>query len=455
MCSRHLFYPAGTGEFDTEYRALQPDGTRRWITAAGKTFFGNVNRQRVAMRFIGTVMDDTARKRREEKLHKLNRTLKAHSRSNQAMVRVSNEAEFLNEICKIVVEDCGHKMVWIGFAEEDAARSVRPVAFAGFDEGYLEALNVSWADTERGRGPTGTAIRTGRPSACSNMLTDPKFTPWRQEAIKRGYASSIAFPLMANGKAFGALTIYAMEADPFSEDEVEFLGFLAADLAHGITTLRLRNAHAQAEEALRQSERRYRSLVELSPDAVYVNRANRIDFVNPAALQLFGAADREQILGKSPFDLFHPDCHDKVRERIRALNSGQAVPLLEERILRLDSAIRDVEVAASPFVDSEGPAIQVILHDITERKRTDEALKEFNRTLELRIQERTAELENAINQLQTEVTRRTLAEQVLRERSQLLEAFFKAHDHSAGISGSAVQFRQGERCLRTSRSAFG
>ena len=92
-------------------------------------------------------------------------------------------------------------MVWIGFAENDEGRRIRPVAHAGFEEGYLETLQLSWADTERGRGPTGTAIRTGQVCSCRNMRTDPAFLPWQAEARRRGYTSSLALPLVADGKA--------------------------------------------------------------------------------------------------------------------------------------------------------------------------------------------------------------------------------------------------------------
>ncbi len=125
-------------------------------------------------------MDITERKQAEEELKRLNRTLKAISDSSQAMMRSTNETELLHEVCRIIVEDCGHAMVWIGYAEDDEAKTVRPVAYAGFEEGYVETLNITWADTKRGRGPTGTAIRTGKPSACRNMLTDPLFKPWRK-----------------------------------------------------------------------------------------------------------------------------------------------------------------------------------------------------------------------------------------------------------------------------------
>ncbi len=195
----------------------------------------------------------TEREKREAELYRLNRTLRALGNTSQAMMRVQSETDLLQQFCQIVVDDCGHAMVWIGYAEEDEAKTVRPVAYAGFEEGYIDTLKITWADTERGRGPTGTAIRTGKPSSCWNMLTDPKFEPWRAEALQRGYASSIVLPLLADGKPFGSVTIYSRELDPFSEEETKLLVELADDLAFGITALRLRVAHAQAEQALRAS----------------------------------------------------------------------------------------------------------------------------------------------------------------------------------------------------------
>ena len=147
----------------------------------------------------------------------------------------------------------GHAMVWIGYARDDEGKTVQSVACAGFDDGYLDTLEISWADTERGRGPTGTAIRTGKVSVCRNMLTDPSFTPWREQAIKRGYASSIVLPLNANNRIFGAITIYSREPDPFSADEEKLLGELANDLALGISAIRLADDRIRAEKSLRET----------------------------------------------------------------------------------------------------------------------------------------------------------------------------------------------------------
>ncbi|MCX6925918.1 MAG: ATP-binding protein [Verrucomicrobia bacterium] len=291
-------------------------------------------------------------------------------------MRAQNEVEFIEAVCRIVVEDCGHAMVWVGFAEDDEGQTVRPAAQAGFEAGYLETLNLTWADNERGRGPTGTAIRTGQPSMCRNMLTDPRFAPWRAEAVKRGYASSLVLPLLADGRAFGALSIYSRQPDGFLDDEARLLTELAGDLAYGITALRLSAAKARAEEAQRQSEERYRGLVELSPEALFVNRDDRIVLVNPAALRLFGASSSDQLLGKSPFEVFHPDCHAMMRKRTGQVLAGQRVPVVEEKVIRLDGVVVDVEVVAAPVVDQGQRAIQVLLRDITERKRAEAALQQ-------------------------------------------------------------------------------
>lgn len=167
--------------------------------------------------YLVQVQDVTERKHKEEKLRQLNRVLKALSDSNQAMMHATSESGYLGEVCNFIIEDCGYLMVRIGFAENDENKTVRPVAQAGFERGYLETVSITWADTELGHGPTGTAIRTGKPAICRNMLTDPNFKPWRKEALKRGYASSIVLPLTLDGKTFGAINIYSKEPDPFSK----------------------------------------------------------------------------------------------------------------------------------------------------------------------------------------------------------------------------------------------
>jgi signal transduction histidine kinase/ActR/RegA family two-component response regulator len=196
------------------------------------------------------------RRRRAQGLQELTRMIQALSRSNQAMARARDEASYLREVCRIIVEDCGCPMVWVGYKERDPAQSVRPVAWSGFEDGYLATLDLTWADRERGRGPTGTAIRTGRPCLCPDITSDPRFAPWRQEALTRGYRSSAAFPLLDGEETFGALMVYSSEPASFGDAQARVLEELAGDLANGILTLRLRESERRAQEALRESSER-------------------------------------------------------------------------------------------------------------------------------------------------------------------------------------------------------
>ena len=194
------------------------------------------------------IREISERKRAEETLKRLNRALRAISDSNQALIHMTDETELLFHICHIVTEIGGYRMAWVGYAEQDDAKTVRPVAQSGYEAGYLETLKLTWADVERGRGPAGIAIRTGLPCICRNTLTDPRFAPWREDARERGYLSSLVLPMKCDGQAFGALNIYADKPDAFDAEEVELLTELADDLAYGLTALRTREAHEQAEE---------------------------------------------------------------------------------------------------------------------------------------------------------------------------------------------------------------
>jgi PAS domain S-box-containing protein len=191
------------------------------------------------------------RRRAEEALLRSNRAHRALSSCNEALVRATDESGLLDQICGLIVEEAGFRFCWVGHAEQDQSKSVRPLAQAGFEEGYLTTANITWAGTERGQGPTGTSIRTQQMQLVNNFATDPRLALWRSDALKRGYASALAIPLFVDSKLFGALTIYSAEPDAFGPEEVDLLTELADDLGYGITTLRTRADRQRAEEEVR------------------------------------------------------------------------------------------------------------------------------------------------------------------------------------------------------------
>ncbi len=150
---------------------------------------------------------------------------------------------------------------------------------------------------------------------------------------------------------------------------------------------------AGAAEPLARDEQRYRNLVEVSPDAILLNRGGKVALANPACARLFGARDPSKLIGRAAMDLFHPDYHGIIRERIADIVAGRSIPLLQEKIIRLDGQVRDVEVVAAAFPEGNGVAIQVILRDITERKLAEAALRES----EHRARARAAELQAVLD----------------------------------------------------------
>lgn len=129
------------------------------------------------------------------------------------------------------------------------------------------------------------------------------------------------------------------------------------------------------EQQLRDSEERYRSLVQVAPDMILVHQDGKIIFMNPAGLQMLHAPRLESVLGKAPTELVHPDMREAVNERIKRVAAGGRVPTIEEKLRRMDDTFVDVEVSAASFIYQGRPAVQVIARDITARLQAQEQLR--------------------------------------------------------------------------------
>jgi PAS domain S-box-containing protein len=391
-----------TGDtYSIECRLRRADGTYRWFLTRGVPLrdpTGNV------VKWFGTCTDIDDLKQAEAELHRLNRALRALSAADQAMVRAQDESELLQETCRILVDEGGYRMAWVGIAEEDAAKTVRSVAHAGVEEGYLETSRITWADTAQGRGPTGTAIRTCQPSVCQNMLEDPSFAPWREEARRRAYASSCALPLCVDGKSVGALTVYSAFPEAFDAAEEELLARLGADVAFGIESLRTRAERHRAMEALRRSESRYKNFISHSSDGVW-----RIELAKPLPLGLpedeglkwlfeqgymaecnaayaaiYGLSDPEQLTGKKLGELLPPFDEARIESFRSMVRGGFQTRTIEFRALDATGEFKDLLRTEVPIVEN-GLLLRFwgLTRDITERKRAEMELRRVNRALRI------------------------------------------------------------------------
>jgi len=149
--------------------------------------------------------------------------------------------------------------------------------------------------------------------------------------------------------------------------------------------------------ALHASDEQFRGMIENAPVPIFINRDDRIHFINRAGIQLLRAQSPQQLLGQSVYDIFHPEVHERMRSRIAALRErpGNSVPAVEERVVTLDGAAVEVEVAAMSYRVDGHLDIQVVVRDVTELRRAEREIRELNATLERRVAERTRELDQA------------------------------------------------------------
>ncbi|WP_162909166.1 GAF domain-containing protein [Aggregatilinea lenta] len=310
------------------------------------------------------------RKRTEDTLRRVNRAYRVLAGGNHAVVHSSDEHALMAEICRVATQIGGYKLAWVGYARQDAAHTVEPIAWAGEGAAYIAQLKVTWGDdSPHGRGPFGTAIRTRRPVACKNTLADPAFQPWRKQARKYGFNSLLAFPLSDGEQTFGALTVYAGEPDAFDVQEIALLEELSGEVAQRVTALRERIVRQRAEQALRESEGRFRRLIEHSPDIIFRYRIAPqpgLEYLSPTANKILGYPSE--------------DAYDLLDTRLRALCTSVSLSNSPQILEIADSAGQPVwlELRLAPVHD-EGQAlvaVEGIAQDITERKLAEDAERE-------------------------------------------------------------------------------
>ena len=188
--------------YDTDLEFVRPDGARGWIIAHGEAR-RDENGRIVGLR--GTIFDNTGKKKAEERARKSLNRESALRQIDEKILGGANFREALDIACDAIVE-MGYRMCWVGLAEPDY--TIRPVAFRGFDGGFLTELQLRWDESPQGNVPAGIAIRTERTYVCPDIPASSLYGPWREKAEKVGYRSSATIPMKSTEGTIGCLTVF-------------------------------------------------------------------------------------------------------------------------------------------------------------------------------------------------------------------------------------------------------
>ncbi|MGF2411364.1 PAS domain S-box protein [Ferruginibacter sp.] len=334
----------------------------------------------------GIIMDITERKSAEQKVIKANRLYFFISQINQMIVRTTDEITLFNEVCRIAVELGKFRMAWIGMIDEQTKKII-PVMHAGEESGYLSITKSVFSidDNPEGHGPTGTAAREGKYIVCNDIENDDRMMPWKEDALARGYHSSMSLPVKKFGKIVGSFSVYASEKFFFDAEEIALLEEATSDLSFALENFEKENQRQKAEAAVIKSEQRYHTLTDVSPVGIFhTDATGDTTYVNPRWCEISGLSFKEGI-GYGWLDAVHED--DK-RELIKGWENATEVQEFsssEYRFVRNDGTIAWVLGQATPERNAANEVVGYVgtITDITERKKAEEEIKMVNQRFEI------------------------------------------------------------------------
>ncbi|HEY9810613.1 MAG TPA: PAS domain S-box protein [Halomicronema sp.] len=361
------------GSCEDEGVRIRHDGSAFWAAV----IITSLKENSVVIGFSVIVHDLTERKLIEEELCHANRFLRLLCDCNQALVRAKEESELLANICQLIVETGKYSACCVDMRLLNEQQSLENVAQAGNlsiiqevrkREKFHQLIQISLATDN-------IEIVRNNNQNFSEITDDKLGLAIILPLTKKPFISLEKYEYEEN-VVFGIVTIYTTLVKAFDPQEVQILKELADDLAYGIIALRSRTVLKAAESALRESEERYRNLVELLPESVMIQEAGYITFINPAGLKLFGAKVPSQLLGQPVLNFVALEYQEIVKQQAYTCQqTHKESPFIEEKLLRLDGSEVFVESAGICLQNSQ-QGLLLVSRDLSERKEMEAALRQ-------------------------------------------------------------------------------
>ena len=317
------------------------------------------------------IRDITRRNVAKKQLENANRVYGVLSQCNQAILRAATEQEMFDGVCNAAVQEGGFPLAMIVHWSLMSGEA-RPVAKAGAPRGSETGVLPPTRMDHLGQGVIESAILSGKAAVTDDIENDALMLPCRETAMQLGLRSLICVPIPRKGRVDFAFALYSHELAFFNEREVRLIEEVAANISYALGRLDEESGRKAAEEALRNSEERYRQLVEQSPVGMYVHTDGIVRYMNAKGLEMIGIASMDAITGKNLDSFVHPDYHALVWERIRELKEGRTAPLVEESFVHSDGSEVHVEVSAVPILFEGVKSTFVFFVDINQRKRAEQ-----------------------------------------------------------------------------------
>ena len=367
--------PGGADHYSFDFRVLWPDQSLHWLWAKGQVIQRDAAGRGVQVR--GVLLDISDRKAAEAGLQRLTQLYATLSQCNQAIVRCTSEQELFHQICRDAVQFGGLKMAWIGMIDVELGL-IRPVAASGTGVDYLKSTKICIAaDTQTGRGPTGTSVREGRPIWCQDFQQDPVVATWREHGAEYGWRSSASLPLRRKGQIVGALAVYADVPDAFDEAAKNLLVEMAMDISFAMDHFAGEREREQAIEDLRASDLHLRTIIETEPECVkVVDRNGSLVEMNSAGLAMLEVESIEAARSHGLMEFLVPEYRAAFMALFQRVMNGES-GTLEFEVVGLKGTRRWLETHVAPMRDAQGAVTSLIgiTRDVTELKRDERQIQ--------------------------------------------------------------------------------